>query len=164
MNQVASPQGNFKSQESIGETLLDKEKMSRNEDTVTFNITYYLAFMVFKNIRSILKSSIFYLHQTIGKFRKVFTDFPRIVFKNGKSLKDHLVRPVLPKIDVADKSGPCCGKRPPCELCKQMKKTSTFKKRNSEEIYHIHKPLNCNFKNTVECSNVECIMLETILW
>ena len=41
-----------------------------------------------------------------------------------------------------------------------MKKTSTFKKRNSEEIYHIHKPLNCNFKNTVECSNVECIMLE----
>ena len=30
-----------------------------------------------------------------------------------------------------------------------MKKTSTFKKRNSEEIYHIHKPLNCNSKNTV---------------
>ena len=118
----------------------------------------------FKISETFQKSCIFYLHQTIGKFRKVFTDFSRIVFKNGKSLKDHLVRPVLPKIDVADKSGPCCGKRPPCELCKQMKKTSTFKKRNSEEIYHIHKPLNCNFKNTVECSNVECIILETILW
>ena len=30
------------------ETLLNKEKMSRNDDRVTFNITYY---PVFKNIR-----------------------------------------------------------------------------------------------------------------
>ena len=29
--------------------------MSRNEDTVTFDITYYLAFMVFQNIRNILE-------------------------------------------------------------------------------------------------------------
>ena len=62
-------------------------------------------------------------------------------------MKDHLVGCILPKIDVADNSGPCVGKMPPCELCKLMKKT--FKKRNSDETYHIHKPLNCNSKNTV---------------
>ena len=35
-----------------------------------------------------------------------------------------------------------------------MKKTSTFVKQNSGEIYRIHKPLNCNSKNTV--SFIEC--------
>ena len=61
------------------------------------------------------------------QYRKVFTDIPRIGFKNGKSLKDHLVRSVLPKVDVAGNSGPCGGKRPPCELCKLMKKLQLFK-------------------------------------
>ena len=64
-------------------------------------------------------------------------------------MKDHLVRSVLPKIDVVNNSGPYGEKWPPCELCQLMKKTSTFKKRTSDEIYHIHKPLNCNSKNTV---------------
>ena len=39
--------------------------------------------------------------------QKVFTDIPRISFKNGKSLKDHLVRSVLPKIDATSNCGPC---------------------------------------------------------
>ena len=30
-----------------------------------------------------------------------------------------------------------------------MKETSTFKKPSSGEIYHIHKPLNCNSKNPI---------------
>ena len=37
-----------------------------------------------------------------------------------------------------------------------MKKPPTFKTRNSDEIYHIHKPLNCNSENTVyliECNH-----------
>ena len=88
------------------------------------------------------------------QYRKVCTDIPRIGFKNGKSLKDHLVRSVLPKKDVAGNSSPCGGKRPPCELCKLMKNTSTFKKQNSDEIYHIQKPLNCNSKITVYL--IEC--------
>ena len=97
--------------------------MSRNDDRVTFNITHY---PLFKTIRIILEK----LHILLApdeKRRKVFTDIPRIGFKNGKCLKDHLVRLVLPKIDVAANSGPCGGKKPPCELCKLMKKTSTFK-------------------------------------
>ena len=127
------------------ETLLNQEKMSRNDDRVTFNITYY---PVFKDIRIVLEE-LYILLAPDEQHRKVFTDIPRIFFKNGKSLKDHLVRSVLSKIDVAGNSGPCSGKRPPCELCKLMKKTSTFKKRNSDETYHIHQALNCNSKNTV---------------
>ena len=79
MNQATSPQGNFKNQESIGETLLDKEKMSRNEDTVTFDITYYLAFMVFQNIRNILEE----LHILLAPDdRKVQESFHRF-FQNS---------------------------------------------------------------------------------
>ena len=95
--------------------------MLRIDHRVTFNITYY---PVFKNIRILLEE----LHILLApdkQHRKVFTDTPRIGFKNGKSLKDHLVRPVLLKIDVPGNSSPCCEKRPPCELCKLMKKTST---------------------------------------
>ena len=140
----------LKARSESRETLLDKEKMSRNDETVTFNITYY---PVFENIRNTLKE----LHTLIApdeQHRKVFTDIPRIGFKNGKSLKNHLVRSVLPKIDVAGNSVPCGGKRSLCELCKLMKKTLTFKKRNSDEIYHILKPLNCNSKNSVYL--IEC--------
>ena len=132
------------------ETLLNKEKMSRNDDRVTFNITYY---PVFKNIRIVLEK----LHILLAPdedHRKVFTDIPRICFKNGKSLKDHLVRYVLRKINIAGNSGPCGEKRPPCELCKLMKKSSTSKKRNSDETYHIHQGLNYNSKNTVYL--IEC--------
>ena len=119
--------------------------------TVTFNITYY---PVFKNIRTVWEE----LHILLApdeQHRKVFTNIPRIGYKNGKSLKDHLVRSVLPKIDVAGNSGPCSGKRPPCELCKLMKKSSAFKKWNSDEAYHIHQALNCDSKNTwylIECN------------
>ena len=83
--------------------------MSRNDNRVTFNITYY---PVFKNITVVLEG----LHILLApdqQHRNVFTDIPRIGFKNSKSLKDHLVRSVLPKIDVAGNSGPCSGKRPP---------------------------------------------------
>ena len=107
--------------------------MPRNDDRVTFNITYYL---VFKN-RNILEE----LHILLAPdehHRIVFADIPRICFKYGKSLKKYLIRSVLPKIDVAGNCDPCRWKRPPCKFCKLMKKTSTFKKRNSDNIYHIH--------------------------
>ena len=68
---------------------------------------------------------------------KLFTDIPRIGFKNGESSKDHVVSSVSPKTDVAGNSGPCVGKTPHCELCKLVKKSSTSKKQNSDEIYHI---------------------------
>ena len=121
--------------------------MSRNDDRVTFNITYY---PVFKNIRIVLEE----LHILLApdeQHRNVFTDIPRIGFKNG---------------NVADNFGPCSGKRPPCELCKLMKKTSTFKKRNSDETYHIHQALNCNskiqyiLKNVINVGNNALVVLK----
>ena len=69
-------------------------------------------------------------------------------------MKDHLVSLVLPKTEVAGISGLCDGKRPHCDLCKLMKKTLTFKKQNSDEIYYIHKRLNRNSKDTVYL--IEC--------
>ena len=60
--------------------VLRKEKMSRNDDRVTFNVAYY---PVFKNIRILLEE----LHILLApdeQHRKVFTDIPRIGFKNGK--------------------------------------------------------------------------------
>ena len=92
----------LKARSQSRETLLDKEKMSRRYDRVTFNIMYY---PVFKNIKNISEE----LHILLAldeQHRKVFTDIPRIGFKNSKSLKDLLVRSVLPKIDVAGNSGP----------------------------------------------------------
>ena len=68
------------------ETLLDKEKMSRNDDRVTFNINI----LCLKNIRIILKKFNILLASE-EQHRKVLTDIPRIGFKNGESLKDHLV-------------------------------------------------------------------------
>ena len=71
--------------------------MPRNNDRFTFNITYY---HVFKNIINILDE----LHILLApdeQYKKISTIIPRIGFKNGKSLKNHLARSILPKIDVA---------------------------------------------------------------
>ena len=83
--------------------------MSKYDDRVTFNATYY---PVFKSIRNNLEE----LHILLApdeQRRKVFTDISRIGFKNGKVLKNRLVKSVLPKADVAGNSVPCGGKRPP---------------------------------------------------
>ena len=95
----------LKARSQSRETILYKEKMSRNDDRVTFNIRYY---PVLKNIRTILEE--LYIFLASDEQHKVFTDIPRMGFKKGKSLKD-----------VAGNSGPCGGKRPPCQLCKVMK-------------------------------------------
>ena len=58
------------------ETLLDNEKMSRNDDRVTFNITYY---PVFKN-RNILDEMHFLLVPD-EQHRKVLHIFPEQVSK-----------------------------------------------------------------------------------
>ena len=62
--------------------------MLRNDDRVTFTITYY---PVFKNIRNILEE-LHILPAPDEQYGKVFIDIPRIGFKNGKILKDFLVR------------------------------------------------------------------------
>ena len=75
--------------------------MSRNDDRVDFNITYY---PVLKNFRILLEELDILLVPD-----------------------EQLVMSVLSKIDVASNSGPCCRKKSPCELCKLMKKIQLSK-------------------------------------
>ena len=113
--------------------------MLRNNERVTFNITYY---PMFKNI-SILEE----LHILLTpdeQRRKLFIDVPRIGFKNGNSLNNYLVRPVIPRIDVTGSSSSCGGKRSPCELSKLMRKTL-----NLAKVITFANYFNCNSKNMV---------------
>ena len=64
------------------------------------NLTFY---PVFKDMRKVLKE----LHLLLTPdqaHNRVFSEVPIIGFKNAKSLKDHLVRAVLPQLDKEGKS------------------------------------------------------------
>ena len=119
--------------------LLEKEKQQRPEKKLTFNITYYPAF---QNVRSIMEE----LHILLTpnkEHKKVFPDVPVVGFRNGKSLKDCLVRAKLPK---PEKSGRCepCGKKT-CLVCDSISTTSSFTIEACQETFKIQKgPLNCD--------------------
>ena len=86
--------------------------------------------------------------------KKVFPEVPIIGFKNNKNLKSHLARATLPDINEVGRSAPCGGKRPPCQLCNNIKNTGTFKSKHSNEVYQIKKNFNCNSKMVVYL--IEC--------
>ena len=122
--------------------MLDKEKSQGNDSKLTFDVTYY---PVFRHLKSQLKESHVILvcdkdHQ------KVFPELPNIGFKNNKNLKSDLVRAALPDNNEVGRCEPCGGKRPPCQLCNNMKNTSTFKSKHSNEVCQINKNCNCNSK------------------
>ena len=58
------------------------------------------------------------------------------------------VFPEVPIIEVG-RCEPCAGERPPCQLCSNMKNTSTFKGKHSNKVYKIKKKFNCNSKVVV---------------
>ena len=78
-----------------------------------------------KILETFQRNYTFHLHQT-ENIGNVFAGIPRICFKNGKSLKDHFIRSVLPKVEVVGNSGQSDGKWPPGKLCRLIKETSTF--------------------------------------
>ena len=130
--------------------LLDKEKSQGNDSKLTFNVTYY---PVFRHLKNQLKE----LHVILAcdeAHKKVFPEVPIIGFKNNKNLKSHLVRAALPDINEVGRCEPCGGKRPPCQLCSNMKNTSTFKSKHSNKVYQIKKNFNCNSKMVVYL--IEC--------
>ena len=53
-----------------------------------------------------------------------FPEVPIVGFRNGKSLKDYLMRTALPKMDNAGGSEPC-GKGT-CQVCDHIITTNTF--------------------------------------
>ena len=83
----------LRAREHCRKDLLEREKTETSEPKLTFTITYY---PVFQNIRNILQE----LHLLLGpdkEHKKVFPDVPVVGFRNGKSLKDYLVRAALLK-------------------------------------------------------------------
>ena len=73
----------------------------------------------------------------------LFPEVPVVRFRNGKSLKDCLVKAALPKMDNAGGSVPC-GKGT-CQVCDHIITTNTFTTKASGEVFKIQTgPLNCN--------------------
>ena len=130
--------------------MLNKEKSQGNDSKLTFNVTYY---PVFRHLKNQLKE----LHVILAcdeAHKKVFPEVPIIGFKNNKNLKSHLVRAVLPDINEVSRCEPCGKKRPPCQFCSNMKSTSTFKSKHSNEVYKTRKRFKCNSKMVVYL--IEC--------
>ena len=82
------------------ENLLGNVKSGLYQKKLTFKITYY---PVFENVRNILQK--LHILLTPGQeHKKVSQDIPVVGFRNGKSLKDHLVRPKLPNVEITGSS------------------------------------------------------------
>ena len=64
------------------------------------------------------------------------------------------MRAALPYISEVGRCQSCSGKRRPCELSSNMKNTSSFKSKQSNEVYQIKKNFNCNSKMVVYL--IEC--------
>ena len=90
--------------------MLEKER-HQEENKLKFNLTYYPAF---QNIKTILEELQILLAPD-KEHQKVFPNVPIVGFRNGKSLKDHLVRASLPILNNTLVSEPC-GKRN-CQVC-----------------------------------------------
>ena len=87
------------------DSLLDRENIRDEQNKITFNLTYY---PVFQNVKKILAELHLLLTPDVAH-KAGFTNVPIIGFKNDRSLKDHLVRAVLPKVDAEGGSKPCEG-------------------------------------------------------
>ena len=77
------------------------------------------------------------------KHKKLFPDVPDVGFRNGKSLKDYLIRAKLSKLE---ESGRCeqCGERT-CLFCDSISTTTTLTAETRQETFKIQKtPLNCD--------------------
>ena len=134
----------LRAREHSRESLLEKVKSESDRKKLTFNITYY---PVFQNVRNILQK----LHILLTpdqKHKKVFQDILVAGFRNGKSLKDHLVRAKLPNVEVAGRSE-SCGKGN-CQVCDYICHTDTFTTKACGETFKIQSGiLNCNSQKVV---------------
>ena len=108
---------------------------------------------MFQHLKSQLKG----LHVILAcdeDYKKVLSEVPIVDFKNNKNLKSYLVRAALPHINEVGKYKPCGGKIPPGQLCSNMKSTSAFQSKYSNEVHQIKKNFNCNSKMAlylIEC-------------
>ena len=87
------------------DSLLDRKNTREEQKKITFNLIYY---PVFQNVKKLLAELHLLLSPDVAH-KAVFTNVPIIGFKNDRSLKDHLVRAVLLKVDAEGGSKPCGG-------------------------------------------------------
>ena len=81
------------------------------------------------------------LPATNKEHKNIYLEVPIVGFRNGKSLKDYLVRAALPKTDNAGGFEPC-GKVS-CQVCDYIIRTNTFTAPG--EVFKIQSgSLNCN--------------------
>ena len=101
------------------------------EPKLTFNITCY---PVFQNVRGIMKKEHILLTPN-KEHEKVFPNVSVIRFRNGKKLKDFLVRATLP---ILNESGRCepCGKKT-CLVCDSKYTATTFTTEACQETFKI---------------------------
>ena len=134
----------LRAREHSRENLLEKVKSESNQKKLTFNITYY---PVFQNVRNMLQE----LHILLTpdqEHKKVFQDIPVVGFRNGKSLKDHLVRAKLPNVEIAGRSE-SCGKGN-CQVCDYICDTDIFNTKACGETFKIQSGiLNCSSQKVV---------------
>ena len=75
--------------------------------------------------------------------KKVFPNVPVIGFRNGKSLKDFLVRATLSKLNEGGRCEPC-GKKT-CVVCDSTSTATTFTTETCQETFKIQSaPLTCD--------------------
>ena len=121
------------------DSLLELGNTRTSESKRTFNIIYYLAF---QNVRSIL-DELQILLAPDKEYKNVFPEVQIVGFRNGKSLKDYLVRAALLKTDNSGGSEPCGNGT--CQVCDHIITTNTFTTKACGEVFKIQSgPLNCN--------------------
>ena len=127
---------------------------------LSLNIEYNPAF---SKISKVLRELACILHGD-EEHRKVFSDTPIVGFSNGKSLKNILVRAVLPKTNTSEVemgSKKCGGKR--CEVCPHIKNTDEFSSRKTGEKFKIQVgPLDCNSSKVVYLKNCKVCGIQNV--
>ena len=119
-------------------------KSESDQNKLTFSITYY---PVFQNVGNILQELRILLTPD-KEHKKVFQDIPVVGFRNGKSLKDHLVRAKLPNVDITGRSE-SCGKGN-CHVCDFICNTGTFSTKACGKTFKIQSGvLNCYSQKVV---------------
>ena len=104
-------------------------------------MTYY---SVLQNVRSILEKFQILLASDKEQ-KKLFPEVPIVGFRNGKNVKDSLMRAALPKMDNAGGSESCGNG--PCHVCDHIITTNTFTTKACGEVFKIQNgPLNCNLE------------------
>ena len=81
-------------EQNKGEQKQNKTREEKNK--ITFNLTYY---RVFQNDKKTFAEVLYFLTPDVSH-KAVFTNVPITGFENDRSLKDHLARTVLPKVDA----------------------------------------------------------------